>query len=348
MSEEQNTPLQPERDELYEHFRFEISSGQSPLRIDKYITDRLEGVSRNKIQNAIKAGNLVVNDKPVKANYKIRPGDVIRLLLPYAPYRELLKPEPIPLDIVYEDRDVIVVNKPPGMVVHPAPGHYTGTLINALIYHVENLPDSNGKERPGLVHRIDKDTSGLLVVAKNELAMNKLAKQFAEKTTERKYLALVWGDLPRDEGTITGHIGRHPKNRILMHVFPGGEKGKHAVTHYKVLERFGYVTLVEVELETGRTHQIRVHFKHAGHPLFNDSMYGGDKILKGNAFAKYKKFVENTFKVLPRQALHARTLGFEHPVTGEFMRFSSPVPEDFGKAVERWRIYTAGAKEKNN
>ncbi len=344
MAEENKKPAPDltEKDDLYEHYRFEVSRGQSPVRIDRYITDKLEGVSRNKVQNAIKAGNVLVNDKPVKTNYKVRPGDVIRLLLPYAPYRELLKPEPIPLDIVYEDKDVMVVNKPAGMVVHPAPGHYTGTLINGLVYHVENLPQGSGEERPGLVHRIDKDTSGLLVVAKNELAMNKLAKQFADKSTERKYYALVWGDLKNDEGTIKGHIGRHPKHRVLMHVFPDGEQGKPAVTHYKVLERFHYVTLVEVQLETGRTHQIRVHFKHLGHPLFNDAMYGGDKILKGSTFAKYKQFVENTFKVLPRQALHAKTLGFQHPTTGEFMRFDSDLPEDFHQALERWRRYVKG------
>ncbi len=334
-----------ERDDLYEHYRFEVSAGQSPVRIDRYLTDKLEGVSRNKVQNAIKAGNVVVNDKPVKVNYKIKPGDIIRLLLPYAPYRELLKPEPMDLDIVYEDNDLLVVNKPPGLVVHPAHGHYSGTLINGIIHHVESLPESSDETRPGLVHRIDKDTSGLLVVAKNETAMNKLAKQFAEKSTERKYIALVWGDLEQDEGTITGHVGRHPKNRIMMHVFPDGSQGKHAVTHYKVLERFHYVTLVEVTLETGRTHQIRVHFKHTGHPLFNDAVYGGDKILKGSTFAKYKQFVENTFKVLPRQALHAKTLGFTHPSTGERMRFDSPLPEDMQAAIKRWRRYVS---QRNN
>jgi 23S rRNA pseudouridine1911/1915/1917 synthase len=338
MSEEK-VPANTEKDELYEHFRFDVAQGQSPVRIDKYITDHIEGISRNRVQNVIKAGNVLVNEKPVKSNYKVKPGDIIRVLLPYAPYRELLKPEPIPLDIVYEDKDVIVVNKPAGMVVHPAPGHYSGTLINGLVHHVENLPEGSSDERPGLVHRIDKDTSGLLVVAKNELAMNKLAKQFAERKIERKYYALVWGDLKEDEGTITGHIGRHPKNRILMHVFPEGEHGKPAVTHYKVLERFYYVTLVEVKLETGRTHQIRVHFKHIGHPLFNDAMYGGDKILKGSTFAKYKQFVENTFKVMPRQALHAKTLGFTHPATGEFLKFDSELPEDFLQALERWRKY---------
>ncbi len=330
-----------ERDDLYEHYRFEVSASQSPVRIDRYLTAKLEGVSRNKVQNAVKAGNVVVNDKPVKVNYKVRPGDIIRLLLPYAPYRELLKPEPMDLDIVYEDNDVLVVNKPPGLVVHPAHGHYSGTLINGIIHHVENLPQSGDDVRPGLVHRIDKDTSGLLVVAKNETSMNKLAKQFAEKTTERKYIALVWGDLEQDEGTIRGHVGRHPKNRIMMHVFPEGSQGKHAVTHYKVLERFHYVTLVEVTLETGRTHQIRVHFKHIGHPLFNDAVYGGDKILKGSTFAKYKQFVENTFKVLPRQALHAKTLGFTHPTTGLRMRFDSPVPNDIQAAIERWRRYVS-------
>ncbi len=335
-------PKTSDRDDLYEHYRFEVSCGQSPVRIDRYLTDKIEGVSRNKIQNAIKAGNVVVGGKPVKANYKIKPGEIIQILLPYAPYRELLKPEPMDLDIVYEDADVLVVNKPPGLVVHPAHGHYSGTLINGIIHHVENLHASNGDERPGLVHRIDKDTSGLLVVAKNELAMNKLAKQFAEKTTERKYIALVWGDLEKDEGTIEAHIGRHPKNRIMMHAFPDGSQGKYAVTHYKVLERFGYVTLTEVQLETGRTHQIRVHFKHIGHPLFNDKTYGGDRILKGSTFAKYKQFVENTFKILPRQALHAKTLGFRHPSTGRFLRFDSDIPEDMQQAIERWRRYTTG------
>ena len=327
-------------DDFYEHFRFEVSPGQSPVRIDKYLVQKTENISRNKIQNAIKTGNLVVNDKPVKANYKVRPGDVIRLLLPYAPYRELLKPERVPINIVYEDKDVIVVNKPPGMVVHPARGHYSGTLINGILYHVKNLPEGSEENRPGLVHRIDKDTSGLLVVAKNEPAMYLLAKQFAEKTTERKYIALVWGDVKEDEGTITGHIGRHPKNRLQMHVFPDGSQGKHAVTHYKVLERFGPVTLVEVQLETGRTHQIRAHFKHTGHPLFNDALYGGDKILKGNqSLPKYKQFVQNTFKILPRQALHAKTLGFEHPSTKNFMRFDSDIPDDIQQVIDRWRKY---------
>jgi len=340
------TAAPAERDDLYEHFRLEVPAGQSPVRIDRYVTDKLENVSRNKVQNAIKAGNMVVNDRPVKANYKVRPGDVIRLLLPYAPYRELLKPEKMDLDIVYEDDDVIVVNKPAGMVVHPAHGHYSGTLINGILGHVESLPGGSSEERPGLVHRIDKDTTGLLVVAKNELAMNKLAKQFADKSTERKYIALVWGDLPEDEGTITGHIGRHPKERIKMHVFSDGSQGKPSVTHYKVLERFGYVTLVEVQLETGRTHQIRVHFAHKGHPLFGDPVYGGERIVKGSeTMGKYRQFVENSFKILPRQALHAKTLGFTHPSTGRFMRFDSELPEDMQQVIERWRRYTSQRKE---
>ena len=338
-------PRSHERDELYEHFRLEVPAGQSPERIDRYVTAKLENVSRNKVQNAIKAGNMVVNDRTVKANYKVRPGDVIRLLLPYAPYRELLKPEKMDLDIVFEDPHVIVVNKPAGMVVHPAHGHYSGTLINGILGHVEQLPAGSGDERPGLVHRIDKDTTGLLVVAKNEQAMYKLAKQFAEKSTERRYIALVWGELPDDSGTITGHIGRHPKERIKMHVFPDGSQGKPSVTHYRVLERFGYVTLVEVKLETGRTHQIRVHFAHSGHPLFGDPVYGGNRIVKGLASGKYRQFVENSFKILPRQALHAKTLGFRHPATSEFMRFDSELPDDMQQVIERWRRYIAGRKE---
>ena len=334
----------PEEEKLFEHFNFKVPAGQSPIRIDRYLTDKIENLARNRIQNVAKAGGVLVNEKPVKSNYKVKPNDEIKIVLPYAPYENLLVPENIPLDIVYEDEDLVIVNKPSGMVVHPGHGNYNGTLLNALIYHFDNLPE-NSDNRPGLVHRIDKDTTGLLVVAKNEVALTKLAQQFADKTSKRKYIALVWGDLSEDEGTIEGNLGRNPKNRLQMIVFPEGEQGKHAVTHYKVLERFGYVTLVELELETGRTHQIRAHMKHIGHPLFNDARYGGDKILKGTTFTKYKQFVENTFKILPRQALHAKTLGFEHPRTGKFMEFDSEIPEDIQQAIERWRNYAKHRKE---
>ena len=339
-----SSEINPEEDKLFEHFNFNVPAGQSPIRIDRYLTDKIENLTRNRIQNVAKAGGVLVNEKPVKSNYKVKPNDEIKIVLPYAPYENLLIPENIPLNIVYEDEDLVIVNKPSGMVVHPGHGNYSGTLLNALIYHFENLPE-NSDNRPGLVHRIDKDTTGLLVVAKNEMALTKLAKQFADKTSTRKYIALVWGDLSEDEGTIEGNLGRNPKNRLQMIVFPEGEQGKHAVTHYKVLERFGYVTLVELQLETGRTHQIRAHMKYIGHPLFNDARYGGDKILKGTTFTKYKQFVENTFKVLPRQALHAKTLGFEHPRTGKIIEFDSEIPDDMQQAIERWRNYAKHHKE---
>ena len=284
------------------------------------------------------------SDIIVKSNYKIKPNDTVRVVLAHPPHENLLVAEDIPLDIVYEDDDLIVVNKPAGMVVHPGHGNYSGTLVNGLIYHVENLP-TNSNERPGLVHRIDKDTSGLLVVAKTESAMTNLANQFFDRTTERKYLALVWGNVDDEEGTIIGHVGRSFKNRLQMDVFPDGDYGKHAVTHYKVLERFSYVTLVECKLETGRTHQIRAHFKYIGHTLFNDERYGGERILKGTTFTKYKQFVDNCFKVLPRQALHAKTLGFEHPTTKKWMQFDSEIPEDMQLALEKWRNYTIHQKE---
>ena len=324
--------------ELFEHYNFTVDKGQNPVRIDRYLTDKIENLARNRIQNVAKASGVLVNDNPVKPNYKVKPLDKIKIVLPYATYENLMVAEDIPLNIICEDDDLIVLNKPAGMVVHPGHGNYSGTLLNGLIYHFDNLP-KNSDDRPGLVHRIDKDTTGLLVVAKNENAITKLAKQFADKTSTRKYVALVWGDLADDEGTIEGHLGRNPKNRLQMIVFPKGDYGKHAITHYKVLERFGYVTLVELQLETGRTHQIRAHMKYIGHTLFNDARYGGDKILKGTTFTKYKQFVDNTFKVLPRQALHAKTLGFIHPRTGKFMAFDSPIPEDMQKAIERWRHY---------
>ena len=328
-------------DELFEHHSFIADKGQAPLRIDKYLMNRIENATRNKIQAAAKDGSIYVNGTPVKSNYKVKPLDKIRVLLEHPPYEYLLTPEDIPLDIVYEDDQLLVINKPAGMVVHPGHGNYSGTLINALVFHFENLPN-NSSERPGLVHRIDKDTSGLLVIAKTEKAMTHLSKQFFNKTSEREYLAIVWGNVEDDEGTIEGHIGRHPKNRLQNTVFEGDDedKGKPAVTHYKVLERLGYVTLVSCKLETGRTHQIRVHMKHIGHTLFNDERYGGERILKGTTFSKYKQFVENCFKLLPRQALHAKTLGFKHPTTGEQMQFDSPIPEDMQQCIEKWRQYS--------
>lgn len=333
--------IDEEESDLYEHYAFTVDKGQSPLRIDKYLMNRIENATRNKIQAGAKNGSIFVNDVPVKSNYKVKPYDTIRVLFTHPPHENLLVGENIPIDVVYEDEELLVVNKPAGMVVHPGHGNYSGTLINALIYRFDNLPN-NSSDRPGLVHRIDKDTSGLLVIAKTEHAMAHLALQFAEKTSEREYVALVWGNIEEDEGTIEGNIGRHPKNRLQNAVFLGDEadKGKPAITHYKVLERLGYVTLVSCKLETGRTHQIRVHMKHIGHTLFNDERYGGDAILKGTTFTKYKQFVENCFKILPRQALHAKTLGFTHPKTGEFMRFDSEIPEDMVECIEKWRNYS--------
>jgi len=306
--------------------------------VDKFLMNFVENATRNKVQQAAKQGNIFVNGEPVKANHRVKANDVVKVLLSHPPHEDLLVPENIPLNIVYEDDALLVVNKPAGMVVHPGHGNYSGTLINALVYHFEHLPN-NSSNRPGLVHRIDKDTSGLLVIAKTEEAMLHLTQQFFYKTTQREYIALVWGNIEEDEGTVRGHIGRHLKDRLQMDVFPDGSHGKEAVTHYKVLERFGYVTLVSCRLETGRTHQIRVHLKHIGHTLFNDERYGGDKILKGTTFAKYKQFVENCFAVLPRQALHAKTLGFEHPVTHEFMSFDSELPDDMQACIEKWRSY---------
>lgn len=323
---------------LYEHFSFTADPGQEPLRVDKYLMNRIENATRNKIQQAAKAGSIFANDVSVKSNYKVKGNDTIRVLFSHPPHEHLLVPEELPLDIVYEDDTVIVVNKAAGMVVHPGHGNYTGTLINALLFHFENLPE-NDQQRPGLVHRIDKDTSGLLVIAKTEEALTHLSKQFFDKTSERKYLALVWGNVENDQGTVEGNIGRHPKNRLQMMVFPQGDSGKPAVTHYKVVERFGYVTLIECKLETGRTHQIRVHMKHIGHTLFNDERYGGNAVLKGTHFTKYKQFVENCFRCIPRQALHAKTLGFTHPKTGEWIQFDSEIPSDFESVLTKWRAY---------
>lgn len=326
-------------DELFEHYRFEVSQGQSFLRIDKYLMGLIQNSTRNKIQKAADSGSILVNDIPVKSSYKVKPNDVIRVVFDKPKYEYKIIPENIPLDIVYEDEALLVINKPAGLVVHPGHGNYSGTLVNALAYHFDNLP-MNSSHRPGLVHRIDKDTTGLLVVAKTEEAMFYLAKQFEEKTSEREYIALVWGNIEEDSGTITGYIGRHLKDRMQMAVFDDENFGKRAVTHYKVLERFNYTTLVSCRLETGRTHQIRASMKYIGHTLFNDERYGGNLILKGTTFTKYKQFVENCFKILPRQALHAKTLGFQHPVTKEFMRFDTELPEDMQICIEKWRNYS--------
>lgn len=326
-------------DELFEHYRFEVSSGQSLLRIDKYLMGLVQNATRNKIQKAADSENVLVNDIPVKSNYKVKPNDIIRIVFDKPKYEYKIIPENITLDIIYEDEVLLVVNKPANFVVHPGHGNYSGTLVNALAYHFDNLP-MNSTERPGLVHRIDKDTTGLLVVAKTEDAMFYLAKQFEEKTSEREYLALVWGNVEEDSGTITGYIGRHLKDRMQMALYDEEELGKWSVTHYKVLERFNYVTLVSCKLETGRTHQIRASMKYIGHTLFNDERYGGHQILRGTTFTKYKQFVENCFKTLPRQALHAKTLGFTHPVTKQFMRFDTKIPEDMQLCIEKWRNYS--------
>lgn len=330
------------QDELYEHFSLTVDRGQAMLRIDKYLVDRMEHCSRNRIQAAADGGNILVNGKPVKSSYKVKPLDRISIVMPY-PKREVeIIPEDIPLEIVYEDDDVILVNKQPGMVVHPGHGNYNGTLVNALTWHLRNLPlFQEGDMRAGLVHRIDKDTSGLLVVAKNERSHARLARQFFDHTIMRRYVALVWGNFTEEEGTIEGNIGRSPKDRLKMCVFPDGSDGKNAVTHYRVLRRYGYVTLVECRLETGRTHQIRVHMEYIGHPLFNDARYGGDRILKGTTFSKYKQFVENCFALMPRQALHARSLGFVHPATGKVVSFESALPADFRAVLEKWDAYVA-------
>lgn len=331
-----------EEDSLYEHFRIVVDKGQTPLRIDKFLFNRIEAVSRSKIQQAADEGMILVNGLPVKSNYKVKPQDLITVMLPEPKMEHDLVAENIPLNIVYEDQDVVLINKPPGLVVHPGVGNYTGTMVNGLIYHFQQLPVSSGernKDRPGLVHRIDKNTSGILVVAKNEFAMNFLARQFADHSLKRTYQALVWGDFKEDTGTITGNVGRSLKNRKMMDVFPDGDYGKEAITHYTVLERFGYVTLIECRLETGRTHQIRVHMKYAGHPVFNDETYGGDKIVKGTVYTKYKQFVQNCFEMIPRHALHAKSLGFIHPTTREEVYFDSELPEDFTNVLAKWRKY---------
>ena len=329
-------------DELFEHYHFKVDPGQEILRIDKFLLDRLPNTSRNKIQFAAKNGNVLVNKTAIKPNYRVKPGDEISIVMPY-PTREIeLIAENIPINIEYEDEYLAIVHKPSNMVVHPGYGNYTGTLVNAMVYHFDNLPyriqDYFG--RPGLVHRLDKNTTGLMVIAKTEHALAHLAKQFADRTTERRYNALVWGNVEAENGTVTGNIGRSLKNRKVMTVFPDGDYGKHAVTHYKVLERFGLVTLIECKLETGRTHQIRAHLKHIGHPLFNDNEYGGDKIVRGTTHTKYKRFIENCFDLIPGQALHAKTLGFKHPHTGEMLQFDSELVEGFEKILQKWRTYT--------
>jgi 23S rRNA pseudouridine1911/1915/1917 synthase len=332
--------IENDEQDLFEHLRVVVDKGQSLLRIDKFLMHRVENASRNRIQNAIDAGNVLVNDKVIKASYRVKPQDVISVVLPHPPRDTEVYPENLPIEIVYEDNDVLIVNKAAGMVVHPGYNNYTGTLVNALVYHFQQLPTLPGNDgRPGLVHRIDKDTSGLLLISKNERSMNYLAKQFYDHTINRKYLALAWGDIEQD-GTVSGYIGRSVNDRRVMSIYDDPEKGKWAVTHYKVLQRMGYVTLIECKLETGRTHQIRAHMKHIGHPLFSDAMYGGDKILKGTVFSKYRQFVENCFEIMPRQALHAQSLGFLHPSLKKDIYFEAPLPADFKAVLEKWKKYT--------
>ena len=326
-------------DELFEHFSFLADKGQEPVRVDKFLMNRIENATRNKIQKAAKSGYIFSNENPVKQNYKVKPGDNIKVMFHHPPYENLIVGEKIDIDIIYEDNDILVVNKPPNQVVHPGHGNYSGTLLNGLIYHNENLPE-NRDGRPGLVHRIDKDTSGLLVVAKSDIALTKLSEQFFHKTIDRKYLAIVWGTPSPEQGTIDKYLSRDKKNRMIMSVPVNEDIGKRAITHYKVVEKLGYVSLVECELETGRTHQIRAHMKHIGNPIFNDQRYGGDKILKGTIFNKYKQFVENCFRLLPRQALHAKTLSFNHPRTNERLAFETELPNDFKSCFEKWKNYS--------
>jgi 23S rRNA pseudouridine1911/1915/1917 synthase len=337
---EESLLADPDEDELYEHHRIVVDPGQSLIRIDRFLTERLPNATRTKIQNGIDTEAVKVNGNAIKASYKIKPQDVVTVSLPHPPRETDILPENIPLNIVYEDDEVLVLNKPAGMVVHPAYSNWDGTLVNALVYHFQNLPTSrNGSIRPGLVHRIDKDTSGLMVIAKTEFAMTHLGRQFFEHTIERTYNAIAWGEPKESEGTITGNIGRSLRDRKVQAVFPDGSQGKHAVTHYKVLKSLHYVSLVECKLETGRTHQIRVHMQYLGHPLFSDSTYGGDRILRGNANGSYKSFVMNCFALMPRQALHAKSLGFEHPRTREWLQFDSELPEDFRSVLEKWEKY---------
>lgn len=335
-----DTIIEEEEDELYEHYRLIVDKGQGMMRLDKYLSLHVQNASRNKVQNGIDAGAIKVNDQVTKASYKVKPSDVVTMALPKPPRNTDIIAENLPLDIVFEDDDLLVVNKAAGMVVHPAHGNWEGTLVNGLLYHFQNLPTSaNGEARPGLVHRIDKDTSGLLVIAKNEFAMTHLANQFFHHTTERTYVALIWGEMKEPKGTITGNIGRSIRDRKVMAVYPDGDQGKHAVTHYEVIKPLRYVSLIKCNLETGRTHQIRAHLQYKGHPLFNDSSYGGDKILRGLQGGSYKSFVENSFKALPRQALHAKSLGLQHPKTGEWLQFDTEIPEDLANVIDRWENY---------
>ena len=339
-------------DRHFDRYDIIVDPNQEPLRIDVYLQSKMVNGTRSKIQKACTLGNVTVNEKKIKPNYKVRPNDVIVAVMGKPPnYSNEILPEEIPLNIIYEDEDLLVLDKQAGLVVHPGVGNYTGTLVHALMHHLQaqKLPvmEGNEQDRPGLVHRIDKDTTGLMVVAKSEKAMEGLAKQFFDHTIDRTYLALVWGDINEERGTITGNIGRHPVDRKKQYVYVDGDEGKHAVTHFEVVEPLYYVTLVKCVLETGRTHQIRVHMKHMGHPLFNDAKYGGDRILKGTVFSKYKQFVENTFSMIPRQALHAASLGFVHPVSGEKLFFESPLPDDFNSALTKWRGYTASRKSVN-
>ena len=327
------------QDELYEHFSFKVDKGQEPLRIDKFLMNRIENASRNKIQLAAKNGSIKVNNISVKQNYRVKPRDEIKVMFSYPRFENLLKPEKIDLQIIYEDRDLLVVNKPPNLVVHPGHGNYSGTLLNGILYHVKDLPENN-TGRPGLVHRIDKDTSGLLVVAKSEIAMRNLSEQFFLKQTKRNYIALVWGSFKNKSGSVNNYIGRDKKNRMIMSVSDDKDHGKNAITHYKVLEDLNYVSLLECRLETGRTHQIRAHMKYLGNPIFNDERYGGNKILKGTIFTKYKQFVENCFKLLPRQALHAKSIGFNHPRSNKIMSFESELPNDIQLCLEKWKNYS--------
>jgi len=338
MAEE--TDINKEAEELFEHFRYEVDPGQKPLRIDKYLQSKMMNVSRNKIRQAADAGNILVDGKAVKQNYKVRPKDTISIVMAEPPVDVEIFAQDIPLKIVFEDEDLIVIDKQPNLVVHPGHGHFDNTLLNALMFHFEKTNQNIENGFGYLVHRIDKDTSGLLLVAKNEPTQTKLAKQFFDHSIERKYKALAWGDFKEETGTIEGHIGRNLKDRRVMTVFPNGEYGKSAISHYKVLQRFGYVTLVECQLETGRTHQIRAHFRYIGHPLFNDASYGGDQILKGTTFTKYKQFVQNCFNILPRQALHAYILGFEHPTSKKQFHFQSELPDDMQQVIEKWDNYS--------
>lgn len=346
----QEPPIQPTdlSDELYERFQLQVNKGQEPIRIDKFLASRIEGASRNKLQQAMNLGMVQVNGQAIKANYKIKPLDQITIYSDISPEQTAIAPEPMDLSIFYEDKEVMIINKPAGMVVHPGSGNYTGTLLNGVAWYLQQQNPSLSEEtlpRFGMVHRIDKNTSGLLVLAKSDLAMRQLAKQFFDHTVKREYIALVWGDVVENKGTIRAHVGRHLRFRKLFEAYPDGDHGKEAITHYEVIERFGYVTLIRCKLETGRTHQIRVHMKYLGHPLFNDDFYGGDKIVKGTVYARYKQFVDNCFSSCQRQALHARTLGFIHPATGLAIDFECPLPADMEEVIQKWRTYAATYKK---